>query len=178
MQRLNIGVIGTGRIGRMHAEHITYRVPKARLAAVTDLNSSAAAACAEACGLVGYAATYEEILERSDVDAVAICTSSTTHTEIIEAAAAAGKHIFCEKPIDLTLARIDRALEAVKASGVLLQVGFNRRFDPSFQRVREAITNGEIGAPAFAAYHKPGPRAAPHRVYPVFGRPIPGLGDP
>src|SRR5690606_17935810 len=68
-------------------------------------------------------------------------------TRIIEEAAAAGKHVFCEKPIDTDLARIDRALEAVKRAGVLLQVGFNRRFDPNFRRVRQAIINGEVGIP-------------------------------
>lgn len=131
----------------MHAAHIAYRVPRARLAAVTDLNTAAARACADECGPCAHLDSAEDMLARSDIDAVAICTSSTTHTEIIEAAAAAGKHIFCEKPVDLTLAGIDRALDAVKAAGVLMQVGFNRRFDASFRRVRQAIVNKEIGQP-------------------------------
>lgn len=147
MRKLNIGVIGTGRIGRMHAEHIAFRVPRARLVAVSDLNRAAAEACAEECGSCAILDSAEEMLGRSDIDAVAICTSSTTHTAIIEAAAAAGKHIFCEKPVDLTLAGIDRAQNAVKKAGVLMQVGFNRRFDESFRRVRKAIVGGEIGQP-------------------------------
>ncbi len=147
MKQLSVGVVGTGRIGRMHAAHLAFRVRWARLAAVTDLNRSAAEACAEACGGCIVVDSYHEMLQRSDVNAIAICTSSSTHTQIIIDAAAAGKHIFCEKPIDLSLCSIDRALQAVEDSGVCFQVGFNRRFDASFRRVREAIDRGEIGEP-------------------------------
>ena len=143
---LNIALIGAGRIGRMHAEHLAHRVPGATLAAVVDLSESAARTCGEA-----YRARWhtrcEPVFEDPAIDAVAICTSSTTHTELIEASAAAGKHIFCEKPIDLSLARIDRALRAVSTAGVMLQVGFQRRFDAGFQRIRRAIASGEIGEP-------------------------------
>jgi myo-inositol 2-dehydrogenase/D-chiro-inositol 1-dehydrogenase len=76
-----------------------------------------------------------------------ICTSTDTHAPLIEAAAAAGKHIFCEKPIDLDLARVDRALAAVTDAGVALMVGFNRRFDHNFQRVRELVAEGAVGEP-------------------------------
>ncbi len=143
---LRVALIGAGRIGWMHAEHLAHRVPKAELTAVVDLDEAAARACGQAYR-ARWQTRYEEALQDPGVDAVAICTSSTTHTEIIEAAAVAGKHIFCEKPIDLTLARIDRALRAVQAGGVLLQVGFQRRFDSGFQRVRHAIETGEIGDP-------------------------------
>lgn len=78
---------------------------------------------------------------------MAICSSSNTHAMIIEEAAAAGKHIFCEKPIDYSLERIDRALQAVAKAGVKLQIGFNRRFDPSFRRVRQAVLDGQVGDP-------------------------------
>jgi len=86
-------------------------------------------------------------MENPDIEAVVICSSTDTHAQMIEEAAAAGKHIFCEKPIDLDLARIDRALEAVGKAGVKLQVGFNRRFDPNFKRVREMVAAGRIGTP-------------------------------
>ena len=144
---LRIAVLGTGRIGRMHAEHIAFRVPNALLVAVVDLKVDLAHECAVACGIDDYGTSVDAILSRQDVDAVAICTASTTHTDIIIAAAAAGKHIFCEKPIDLTLNRIDSALKAVKDAGVMLQVGFQKRFDPSYRRVRRAIDSGEIGTP-------------------------------
>ncbi len=143
---LRIALIGAGRIGRMHAQHLVHRVPLGTLAAVVDIAEDAAKNCAQPYQ-VPWHTQYQAVLEDPEVHAVAICTSSTTHTEIIEAAAAAGKHIFCEKPIDLTLARIDRALQAVKLAGVLLQVGFQRRFDPGFRRIRRAIVTGEIGEP-------------------------------
>jgi len=78
---------------------------------------------------------------------VLICSSTDTHSELVVQAAEAGKHIFCEKPIDHTLARIDRALAAVERAGVKFQVGFNRRFDANFARVRQAVVSGEIGTP-------------------------------
>ena len=87
------------------------------------------------------------LLRDPGIDAVAICSSTDTHARIIEDAAAAGKHVFCEKPIDFDLARIDRALGAVARNGVKLQVGFNRRFDPSFRRVREVVASGSVGEP-------------------------------
>lgn len=145
--RLRIAVLGAGRIGHMHAEHIARRVKRAELVTVVDLKRDLARACAHACGLDDYGCSVENALARSDVEAVAICTSSPTHTAIIERAAAAGKHIFCEKPIDLDLDRIDRALKAVETAGVLLQVGFQKRFDSSYRRVRQAIDSGEIGKP-------------------------------
>lgn len=146
-EKLRIGLIGAGRIGRMHAEHIAFRVPEAELAIVADVHRTSAEACAKACGVSAVTDDYRMLLERPEVDAVAICSPSPTHMEIIEAAARAGKHIFCEKPLDLDLHRIDRAVAAVESGGVLLQVGFNRRFDPSFQRLREAVLEGEIGEP-------------------------------
>src|SRR5882672_4046829 len=87
------------------------------------------------------------MLSQADIDAVAICTPGDTHGVIIEAAAAAGKHIFCEKPVDLDMAAADRALDAVRQSTVKLQIGFNRRFDAEFARVRGAVTSGAIGSP-------------------------------
>jgi len=90
---------------------------------------------------------YRELLADSTIHAVAICSSTDTHCRIIEEAAAAGKHIFCEKPIDYDLARIHEALSAVEKAGVKLQIGFNRRFDPSFAKVRELVASGSIGRP-------------------------------
>jgi myo-inositol 2-dehydrogenase/D-chiro-inositol 1-dehydrogenase len=90
---------------------------------------------------------YQAILENPEIEAVIICSSTDTHTQIIEDAAAAGKHIFSEKPIDFSLTRIDRALAAVKEAGVKLQIGFNRRFDANFARIREAVAEGQIGTP-------------------------------
>ncbi len=147
MSTLNIGLIGAGRIGRLHAEHLAHRIPEANLLAVSDLFVEAARRCAADFGIPQVYQSHQAILERPDIEAVVICTSTDTHPQMIEEAAAAGKHIFCEKPIGFDLHRIDRALAAVERAGVKLQIGFNRRFDPNFRRVRELVAGGEIGEP-------------------------------
>jgi len=141
---LRIGVLGTGRIGRMHAELIARRVPHATLTAVYDVDPDAATAVAAGLG-VSAAHDVEELIGSSDVDAVAICTSTETHVGLIEAAAAAGKAIFCEKPIAQDLELVDRALNAVERAGVLFMVGFNRRFDPAHRSVHDAVAAGKVG---------------------------------
>ncbi len=142
---INVGVIGAGRIGKVHAEHLAYRVPNARLAAVSDIDMAAARECADRFHGTQAYSDAEPIMADPGIDAVAICSSTNTHAPLIEAAAAAGKHIFCEKPIDFDLDRIDRCLQAVEKAGVKFQVGFNRRFDPNFWEVRRKITEGHVG---------------------------------
>src|ERR1700682_3087856 len=131
---LNIGLIGAGRIGRLHAAHLAHQIPRARLIAVADVAEEAARQCAAEHGIPRAVAEYSALLDDADIQAVVICSATHTHAEIIEAAAQSGKHVFCEKPIDLTLPRIDSALAAVASTGTKLQVGFNRRFDASFRR--------------------------------------------
>jgi myo-inositol 2-dehydrogenase/D-chiro-inositol 1-dehydrogenase len=145
--KVNVGLIGAGRIGKLHAEHLALRIPQANLLAVSDAVLEAAQKCAADLDVPMFTQDHRAILEAPDIEAVIVCSSTDTHTQMIEEAAAAGKHIFCEKPIDFDLARIDRALAAVEKAGVKLQVGFNRRFDPSFRRVRELVAAGEIGDP-------------------------------
>jgi len=142
---INVGVIGAGRIGKVHAETVTYRIPEARVIAVADIVEEAARRLAEQLHIPQATRDYREILADPQVDAVLVCSSTDTHAAIITEAAEAGKHIFAEKPIDLSLARIDQVLAAVEKAGVKFQVGFNRRFDPTFARVHQAIQNGEIG---------------------------------
>ncbi|MFV1858510.1 MAG: inositol 2-dehydrogenase [Anaerolineales bacterium] len=144
---LNIGLIGAGRIGRLHAENLANRIPNARLAAVADIDLEAAESLAADLNVETAVEHYAQLLEHADLQAVAICSATDTHAQIITEAAVAGKHIFCEKPLDFELSRIDDALEAVEAAGVKLQVGFNRRFDPNFRKVREMATEGKIGEP-------------------------------
>lgn len=146
-RKLTCGLIGAGRIGRMHAEHLVHRIPRADLVMITDVAADAAQECANSLEVCRVSDDYHDLLGESDIDAVLICSSTSTHAQIIEDAAAAGKHIFCEKPIDFDLQRTDRALSAVRAAGVMLQIGFNRRFDANFRRVRAAIDDGEIGSP-------------------------------
>ncbi len=142
---LRIGVIGVGRIGRMHAELIAHQVPGAALSAVYDPYEPAAQFVAAALG-VPATATVAEILA-SELDAVAICSSSDTHVDLLIAAAEAGKAVFCEKPVSLDLAEVDRALAAIDAAAVPFQIGFNRRFDPAHASVREAVASGAVGEP-------------------------------
>jgi myo-inositol 2-dehydrogenase/D-chiro-inositol 1-dehydrogenase len=142
---LKIGLIGAGRIGRMHAEHLTTRISSAELVMVADVFEENARQCAKRYAIPFATQDYHAILDRPDIEAVMICSSTDTHARIIEEAAQAGKHIFCEKPIALDLSTIDRALDAVKHAGVKLQLGFNRRFDASYRRVRQAVEQGETG---------------------------------
>ncbi|KAJ8906700.1 hypothetical protein NDN08_003189 [Rhodosorus marinus] len=145
-KKLGVGIIGAGRIGQVHAENINLKVKNAKLVGI----SSGTKKLAEVCSLENSCTPYydyHEMLENPELDAVCICSASNQHTDQIIAAAEAGKHIFCEKPIDTDLAVIDEALKAVKKAGVKLQVGFNRRFDCNYSRVRQAVVAGEIGTP-------------------------------
>jgi myo-inositol 2-dehydrogenase / D-chiro-inositol 1-dehydrogenase len=139
---VGVGIIGVGRIGRMHADLLARQVPGATLAAVHDPIPAAA----RAVGARAYPGV-DELLADATVDAVAICSSTDSHADLIVAAARAGKAIFCEKPISLDLAEVDRALAAVEATGVPFQIGFNRRFDPAHQAVHEAVKRGDVGDP-------------------------------
>lgn len=145
--KLNIALIGAGRIGRVHAGNLAYRIPEVNLAAVSDVVEDAASSLAADFDVAMTTTDYGELLADDRIDAVAICSSTDTHARIIIEAAGAGKHIFCEKPIDFELGRIDEALAVVEAAGVKLQVGFNRRFDPNFQRARDLVAAGRVGTP-------------------------------
>lgn len=147
IQPLRIGVIGAGRIGKVHAESIATHIPEAELAGIADVDRDAAEAIGRRYRVPLVAADYHDLLNAPEIDAVIICSPTTTHAEIMIEAAAAGKHIFCEKPISLDLAQIDAALAAVEQAGVKLQIGFNRRFDPSFRKVQEMVAAGKIGQP-------------------------------
>ena len=141
---IRIAVLGVGRIGKMHAEIISRQVPGATLAMVFDVNEAAVTAVGLELG-VPSTTDANVVLTSPDVDAVAICSSTDTHVDWLIAAAQAGKAIFCEKPISLDLNKVDEALAIVNASGVAIQIGFNRRFDPAHKSVRDAVLTGAIG---------------------------------
>ncbi|MDR3793400.1 MAG: inositol 2-dehydrogenase [Terracidiphilus sp.] len=145
--KLHFGIIGAGRIGRVHAETLAFRLPEAEIVAVTDANHATAGQLAAHCGIPNVMANSDELLADPRIEAVLICSPTPTHADLIVAAAEAGKHIFCEKPVAFSLTKIDAALDAVKKAGVQLQIGFNRRFDANFARVRQAVASGEIGKP-------------------------------
>ncbi|MCA3487681.1 MAG: inositol 2-dehydrogenase [Rhodobacter sp.] len=140
---IRFGLLGAGRIGKVHARAITAD-SQARLVAVADAVPAAAQAIADQYGCA--IRSIDGILASKDIDAVVICTPTDTHADLIEAFARAGKAIFCEKPIDLSLERVKACLNVVRDSGATLMVGFNRRFDPHFRAVRAEIDAGTIGA--------------------------------
>jgi myo-inositol 2-dehydrogenase/D-chiro-inositol 1-dehydrogenase len=144
---IRVGLIGAGRIGQVHAEHLAGRILSVELAAVADINLAAAQATAARFNVPVALADYRALLEDKSIQAVAICSATDTHASIVQDAASAGKHIFCEKPIDFDLKRIDQTLAAVEKAGVKLQVGFNRRFYANFRRVRERVAQGDVGTP-------------------------------
>jgi myo-inositol 2-dehydrogenase/D-chiro-inositol 1-dehydrogenase len=145
--KVKIAVIGTGRMGSVHVRNIARLIPEADLVAVCDIRPEVAQAVADECGIQRVVKDYHDLLVDPDIEAILIASSTDTHAFIMKDVAAAGKHIFCEKPLALELDKIDDALAAVAKSGVKLQVGFNRRFDKSFQRVKEIVDSGEIGRP-------------------------------
>ncbi|MGO8758543.1 MAG: inositol 2-dehydrogenase [Terracidiphilus sp.] len=146
-KKLHFGIIGAGRIGKVHAETLAFRLPEPEIVSVADVNAEAAQALAARCGIAKVVGSPEEVIGDPQVDAVLICSPTGTHADLIVKAAQAGKQIFCEKPIAFSLAKIDEALAAVEKAGVALQIGFNRRFDSNFARVRQAVVSGEIGEP-------------------------------
>lgn len=147
MDEIGIGLVGAGRIGRVHGRNLANLIPQARLVAVADLVEDAAEKLAADLRIPQVYKDPRAILDSGEVDAVIICSSTPTHSSLIQDAAAAGKQIFCEKPIALDLGAIDRALAAVEKAGVKLQIGFNRRFDPSFRHVHDIVASGKIGTP-------------------------------
>ena len=165
---LRVGVIGVGRIGRMHAELLERRVPGAAVAAVYDARDATARGVADELG-VPAADSVDELLGADDVDAVAICSSTDTHADLLVAAAGAGKAVFCEKPVSLDLTEVDRALAAVEAAGSPFQIGFNRRFDPAPPSVGAAGTSGAIGAPHLVRISSRDPEPPPLEYVKVSG---------
>lgn len=145
--KLGVGVLGVGEMGRRHAENIRRLVPEARLVAVADAAADRARQVATELEIDHSYPTLEEMLGCKELDAVLIATPDKFHAKAIEAAAAAGKDILCEKPVALTLEDARRALNAVAKAGVRLQIGFMRRYDPAYASAMKRIEAGEIGDP-------------------------------
>jgi len=139
---LRIGLLGAGRIGKVHAKAITSH-PLSQLVAVSDINTEAAAQLATQYG--AQPLSNEAIIADASIDAVLVATSTNTHSELIEAATKAGKAVLCEKPVDLSLARAQACLRATAPNGRPVMIGFNRRFDPNFAALKAAVDRGEIG---------------------------------
>jgi inositol 2-dehydrogenase len=144
---IQIGLIGAGRMGAVFAYQIENNIPEANIIAVADVDELTAQEVARRYSIDLSYSDYFHLLDRGDVDAVVIATPTNTHAVVIQAAAAAGKDIFCEKPLALTLEECDDALAAVEQAGVKLQLGFMRRFDPAYVMAKAKIDAGVIGYP-------------------------------
>ena len=155
---LRFGLLGAGRIGKVHAKAISADA-NATLVAVADAMAPAAQAIADQYGCT--VRSIEAILAAKDIDAVVICTPTDTHADLIEAFARAGKAIFCEKPIDLSLDRVKVCLQVVRDTKAVLMVGFNRRFDPHFIAVRAEVDKGTLGAVEMVTITSRDPGAPP-----------------
>ncbi|MDR1398528.1 MAG: inositol 2-dehydrogenase [Treponema sp.] len=144
--RLKIGVIGAGRIGKIHTENIARFIPQAQLEGIADIKlTPEQAAWAKGLGARIVSPNPDELLHDPSIQALVICSSTMTHADITMAAATAGKHVFCEKPIDLSVAKAKTAIAAMKSAGKNLQIGFNKRFDHNFARMRQYMLDGSIG---------------------------------
>ncbi len=169
-QPITIGIIGAGRIGKIHAENIAYFMPNAKLAAIADVNmTSAIEAWAKNLGVPKVLKDPAALIADKEIEAVLICSSTATHADFVVKAAQAGKHVFCEKPVDLTVAKVRAALDAVKKANVKLQVGFNRRFDHNFRRVRELVESGAVGTPQIIKITSRDPAPPPATYVAVSG---------
>ncbi|MCD8396353.1 MAG: inositol 2-dehydrogenase [Lachnospiraceae bacterium] len=145
---VKVGIIGAGRIGRVHITSISTKVKNAQIKTVADpfLNEETAA-WAKSMGVENTTKDYMEIINDPEIDAVLICSSTDTHSPISIQAIQAGKHVFCEKPIDHDVAKIREVIAALEGTKVKYQVGFNRRFDHSFSAAQQAVAAGKIGKP-------------------------------
>lgn len=147
-RKVKIAVLGTGRIGRVHIENISAHVKELEIKTVADpFMTPEGEEFVRSCGVPCITKDVDSVFEDPQIEAVLICTPSNIHADMIAKAAKAGKHIFCEKPVDHSVKRVKEALAIVREAGVKMQIGFNRRFDHNHRAVRDAVQSGKIGDP-------------------------------
>jgi myo-inositol 2-dehydrogenase/D-chiro-inositol 1-dehydrogenase len=146
MKKINIGVAGLGRIGKIHLKNLCRNFSEIEVIAVMDVLDESKA-IADEFNVPNFVKDYDELLAVPEIDAVVICSPTDTHADYVVKAAKAGKQIFCEKPLDLSLGRVKEVLDVVEKSGVNLMLGFNRRFDPEFKKIKQLVSNNAIGDP-------------------------------
>jgi myo-inositol 2-dehydrogenase/D-chiro-inositol 1-dehydrogenase/scyllo-inositol 2-dehydrogenase (NAD+) len=154
-------LVGAGRAGQVHADSLVHHVPEGKLVALVDQNPAALEKVAERFGIEARFASLQEAMDRAAFDAVVITTPTFTHRDLVVAATAGGKHVLCEKPMALTVEECDAMIAAAASNGVLLQIGFMRRFDPDFQAAWARIEAGEIGRPMLVKSLTHGPGLPP-----------------
>jgi myo-inositol 2-dehydrogenase/D-chiro-inositol 1-dehydrogenase len=162
----NVAVLGAGRIGRIHASNIA-ALPGVKLKYVADPVPGVAAELAQSLG--AESTSIDAVFADSSVDVVAICSSTDTHSDLINRAAAARKHIFCEKPIDLSVPRAEACAAAVRDAGVACMIGFQRRFDPTFADAQARLARGDVGAPEMLVITSRDPGAPPAQYLKASG---------
>lgn len=167
---LKIGIIGAGRIGKVHAESISKYVKNAVVKRIADpyLNKETEE-WAKKLGIKEFTKDYKDILNDKEIDAVLVCSSTNTHAEISIEAAKAGKHVFCEKPIGTTLEEIKKLLTVINETKVKFQVGLNRRFDNNFKAIKTAVLSGKVGEPHLIKVTSRDPQAPPAEYVKVSG---------
>ena len=167
---IKLGIIGAGRIGKVHAESITKYVPNAEVKAIADpFMNEATVEWAKGLGIQNTYNDYNEVLNDPEIAAVLVCSSTNTHSQISIEALKASKHVFCEKPIDHNLDRIKAVLSEVERTGLKFQVGFNRRFDHNFKAIKDAVVAGKIGDPHIIRVTSRDPEAPPAEYVKVSG---------
>jgi myo-inositol 2-dehydrogenase / D-chiro-inositol 1-dehydrogenase len=146
MKKIKVGIIGAGRIGKVHIDSITFNIPGAEVKTVVDkFMNTEIKEWAASRGILNTSDNPKDIFDDSEIDAVLICSTTDTHAQFTREAAEAGKHIFCEKPVDTDIDRIKETLKIVEKAGVKFQIGFNRRFDHNFRALKDAAAAGKIG---------------------------------
>jgi myo-inositol 2-dehydrogenase / D-chiro-inositol 1-dehydrogenase len=159
-RRVRLGLAGLGRIGRMHAANLASRIPSVELVRVVDVDETLARSAGERLG-VGWSTSYDDLLDDPSIEGVVVATPTPLHAPLVEQAARAGTHAFCEKPVALDLDLLDSLLEEVERAGTLVQVGFQRRFDAGYRAAHDAVADGALGNLLLlrAATHDPIPPA-------------------
>jgi len=160
-EKVQIAVVGLGRIGKMHTENLCHHIPSAHVKAIVDTQIDRQ--WAEGLDIPHITADFASVLADPDIQAIVIATSSTAHVELVQQAAKAGKSIFCEKPIAFEPEQIQAAMDVVEAAGAIFQVGFNRRFDPEFLALKNAVDAGKIGQAQIVKITNRDPKRADHR---------------
>jgi myo-inositol 2-dehydrogenase/D-chiro-inositol 1-dehydrogenase len=168
-KELCIGVVGAGRIGKLHTESIINNFRNVKVKWVSDIYIDHLTDWCRSFGIENLTKNYQEVLDDEEVDAVLVCSSTDTHAQICIDAAKKGKHIFCEKPIDLDIERIKHVEATVKKAGIKLQVGFNRRYDHNFSKAQKMVQEGKVGEPHIIKITSRDPEPPPIEYVKVSG---------
>ena len=168
---LKIGVVGCGRIGKLHINNLINSVPGVQVVAAADpmLDKSGAREWLAERKITNVSTDFMDVINNPEVDVVFVCSSTDTHCDVSMAAVQAGKHVFCEKPIDYDIDKIKKLLALVEEKGVKFQVGFNRRFDHNHKAVADAVKDGTIGDPHIVIVSSRDPEPPPASYVAVSG---------